>query len=62
MSSHKIINVTSPTSDSDAANRGFVNSSIANLLSKSGGTMSGNINMGGNNLTSVGGRDMSSHK
>ena len=62
MSSHKIINVTSPTSDSDAANRGFVNSSIANLLSKSGGTMSGNINMGGNNLTSVGGIDMSSNK
>jgi hypothetical protein len=60
--SHRIVNLSDPVSNSDAATKAFVNSSIASLLSTAGGTMTGNLNMGGKNITNVGGLDMASNK
>jgi predicted nucleic acid-binding Zn-ribbon protein len=48
LGSHKISNVTDPTSAQDAATKKFVEDQDALKLSLSGGTMSGNIAMGGN--------------
>jgi hypothetical protein len=61
MASHNIINLASPVSNSDAATKGFVVSSISSLFPSAGGTLSGNLNMGGNNITNVGNLDMASH-
>jgi hypothetical protein len=56
--SHRIVNLSDPVSNSDAATKAFVNSSVASLLSTTGGTMTGNLNMGGKNISNVGNLDM----
>lgn len=63
MGSHEITGVKAPGNDTDAANKKYVDDSIANLdipepdltdyLPLAGGTMTGNISMGGNKVTSV---------
>jgi len=54
VASSKIIGVSSPTANTDAANKTYVDTQDALKLSLSGGTMSGAINMGSNNITTTG--------
>ena len=49
-----ITNLTTPTSSTDAATKGYVDNADALKLSLSGGTMSGNISMGNNKVTNIG--------
>ncbi len=53
-SSATITGLSTPTNASDAANKGYVDTQDALKLSLTGGTMSGNIAMGGNLVTGVG--------
>lgn len=62
MNNKSITNVPSPSADGDAVNKKYVDDAIAggitpptgDYLPLSGGTMTGNINMNGNRVTSVG--------
>ena len=54
MNSNKIINVTNPTGAQDAATKAYVDAADALKLSLSGGTMTGAIDMGSNNITTTG--------
>jgi peptidoglycan hydrolase CwlO-like protein len=54
LGSHKISNVTDPTSEQDAATKKFVEDQNALKLSLSGGTMSGAIAMGSSKITGLG--------
>ena len=49
MTNHKITNVATPTSNSDAATKQYADTKLA----KTGGTMTGAINMGGEKITSL---------
>lgn len=53
-SSATITGLSTPTNASDAANKGYVDTQAALKLSLTGGTMSGNIAMGGNLVTGLG--------
>ena len=57
MNGKKIENVGNPTENSDATTKGFVaselNNAISNVLPLSGGTMSGNIDMGRNQIVNL---------
>lgn len=53
-SSATITGLSTPTNASDAANKGYVDTQDALKLSLTGGTMSGNIAMGGNLVTGLG--------
>ena len=53
-SSATITGLSNPTNASDAANKGYVDTQDALKLSLTGGTMSGNIAMGGNLVTGLG--------
>ncbi len=53
-SSATITGLSTPTNASDAANKGYVDTQDALKLSLTGGTMSGNIAMGGNLITGMG--------
>ena len=53
MNGKKIENVGNPTESSDAATKGFVETEAAKHLPLSGGTMSGNINMGKNQILNL---------
>ena len=54
MNSNKIVNVTNPTGAQDAATKAYVDTQDALKLSLSGGTMTGAIDMGSNNITTTG--------
>jgi len=47
MDGNKIINLGTPTNSSDAATKGYVDSAVSAYLPLSGGTMTGDIDMGG---------------
>lgn len=49
-----ITGLATPTNASDAANKGYVDTGLALKLNLSGGTMSGNLTMGGNTVTGLG--------
>lgn len=49
----RLVNVSQPISDDDATNKRYVDDTVASRLSLSGGTMSGDINMAGNKITSI---------
>lgn len=53
MGSNKITGLGTPTADTDAATKGYVDTADALKLSLSGGTMTGNIVMGANKVTST---------
>lgn len=53
-SSATITGLSTPTNASDAANKGYVDTQDSLKLSLTGGTMSGNIAMGGNLVTGLG--------
>lgn len=54
MSTHKITGVATPTGNTDAANKEYVDNAISgDYLPTSGGTMSGNIDMNGNTIQNV---------
>jgi len=50
MGGYKITNVGSPTDTNDTATKGYVDTGLATKLSKSGDTMSGDLDMGGNDI------------
>ena len=54
MNTHKITGVATPTGNTDAANKEYVDNAISgDYLPTSGGTMSGNIDMNGNTIQNV---------
>jgi hypothetical protein len=55
-----ITNLTDPTNAQDAATKNYVDTNDALKLNLSGGTMSGNITMGGNTVTGLGTPTLSS--
>ena len=54
VSSKKIKNLATPTSDSDASTKKYVDDGLALKLNLSGGSMSGNITMNGNKVVGLG--------
>lgn len=54
---NRLFGIATPTADSDAASKKYVDSAVEGAktasLSKAGGTMTGNIDLGGNALTNV---------
>jgi hypothetical protein len=53
LNGNKITNVLAPTNDGDAANKLYVDDQDALKVSKSGDTMSGNLDMGNNTIDNV---------
>lgn len=49
-----IVNLPAPTNDGDATNKLYVDNASNDKLPLSGGTMSGSVDMGGNNLSNAG--------
>lgn len=49
----RILGLSDPIDNDDSANKHYVDSSASNLLSKTGGTMSGPLNMGGQKIEMV---------
>jgi hypothetical protein len=53
MGSNKITNLTTPTDNTDATNKVYVDGQVATRLPLAGGTMTGIINMGGFNINNI---------
>ena len=53
MSSNSITNLATPAAGTDAANKVYVDTALGGKLDKAGGTMTGDIDMSGNDLTNI---------
>ena len=63
MGSHRISNLAAPSASSDAATKGFVTTSIANLLPTTGGTLTGDLNfLNTHTITNLGSLDLGNNK
>ena len=54
MGGNKVTDLGTPTNNSDAANKSYVDGKVATALPKAGGTMTGAIAMGGSKITGLG--------